>query len=195
MDFAKGGDASLCELIEEYGDIDTARVQTGAGLHFYFQHPGVEIRNSAGRLGDGLDIRGDGGFVIGAASMHPNGKRYEWQKATPVAPMPGWLLERLTTERQTTQGASVQKTQPHEHSSLLTGAFIPEGDRNNTLFKIACSVRGQGGELPAILSAITIARDVRCEAGSERVADDELLKIAHSAMRYPPNPASRAASQ
>lgn len=56
----------------------TARSGSG-GYHYYFRHPlKAEIGNSTSKLGPGLDIRGDGGFVVAPPSMHACGQRYEW---------------------------------------------------------------------------------------------------------------------
>jgi hypothetical protein len=60
------------------------RTRSG-GLHLYFQHePG--IRNASGRPVPGVDVRGDGGYVISwfAASL-------ECLDHSPPAPFPGWL--------------------------------------------------------------------------------------------------------
>ena len=67
------------------------------GRHIFFTAPpGVTIRNSAGtKLGPGLDIRGDGGQVVVAPTIHPNGNPYTWQRSPSewaVAKAPGWLL-------------------------------------------------------------------------------------------------------
>lgn len=53
-------------------------VQTGSGYHFYFLHPGVEIRNSASRIAPHLDIRGDGGYCVAPPSTHVSGSTYHW---------------------------------------------------------------------------------------------------------------------
>ena len=38
------------------------QIRTGSGgEHRWFSHPGITIRNSAGQLGPGIDVRGDGG--------------------------------------------------------------------------------------------------------------------------------------
>jgi len=66
-------------FIEEYPEAkDTRQVQTGRGKHFYFKFE-EGIRNDAGKLlGPGIDIRGEGGFVIIPPSIHANGKSYQW---------------------------------------------------------------------------------------------------------------------
>ncbi len=57
----------------------TARVLTPTGgAHFYFRHPGG-LPNSAGKLGAGIDTRGEGGYVLAPPSPHPDGGRYAWQ--------------------------------------------------------------------------------------------------------------------
>jgi hypothetical protein len=52
----------------------------GGGLHLYFAAPdGVHIGNSAGKLGEHIDVRGEGGYVVMPPSIHPNGNPYEWE--------------------------------------------------------------------------------------------------------------------
>ena len=105
VDVIKGGDESLYELQQRFEPLPpTVQALTGGGgMHYLFAHPGVgvKIRNSVDSLGIGLDVRGDGGYIIVAPSSHASGRRYEWElschpKDTPLAPLPGWLLERIT---------------------------------------------------------------------------------------------------
>jgi len=93
-----GEEASL--LFDEMGDCpDTYTVQTpraGGGWHLYFKHPGFHVQTCAGLLAPGIDVRGDGGMVVGPGSPHINGGRYESVDDTvPIADAPEWLLERL----------------------------------------------------------------------------------------------------
>lgn len=44
-------------------DVPEIRTPSG-GAHFYFRAAGQTIRNSAGKIGPGIDIRGEGGMVI-----------------------------------------------------------------------------------------------------------------------------------
>jgi hypothetical protein len=82
---------------------DTAMSLTGGGgYHYLFSHPGngVVIRNSVRTLGEGLDVRGDGGYIIVPPSTHASGRTYDWEgschpTATPLAPLPDWLRDKL----------------------------------------------------------------------------------------------------
>jgi hypothetical protein len=75
--------------------IEVPMVVTGAGWHLWFAHPGRPIPNSAGRLGPGINIRGDGGYVIAPPSLHPSGRRYRWERplGPPLPVLPLWLEE------------------------------------------------------------------------------------------------------
>jgi RecA/RadA recombinase len=78
---------------------DTLTNLTGSGgTHFLFRYPtdGRRIRNNAStRLGAGLDIRGDGGQIVVAPTVHPNGNRYQWDagQGEEIAEAPEWLLD------------------------------------------------------------------------------------------------------
>lgn len=69
----------------------TVRTPTG-GLHLYFRMPNHPVRNSAGELGVGIDIRGDGGYVVAPGSPHKGGGTYTIAMDVPIADAPEWLL-------------------------------------------------------------------------------------------------------
>ncbi len=95
----KRGDESLAELVDGYGPLpDTYEVITGTGgRHLYFRWPAsAEIRNEqSGRFGDGLDVRGRGGYVVAPPSIHDRTHRayeVEVSAADEVADAPEWLV-------------------------------------------------------------------------------------------------------
>ncbi len=50
----------------------TQRTRRPGGLHLYYTLPsGVELRNSAGKIAPGVDIRASGGFVVDWSTEHP----------------------------------------------------------------------------------------------------------------------------
>lgn len=81
VDPDKGGFKTLSALIRRHSPLpETPTVHTGGGgLHFYLRHPGGRVSNSAGKLGPGLDIRGDGGYVLLPPSVHATSRSYAWQ--------------------------------------------------------------------------------------------------------------------
>jgi hypothetical protein len=109
VDTIKGGDESLFEIQQERGKLpDTVMAVTGSGgNHYLLKHPGpeIKIKNSVSNLGRGLDIRGDGGYIVVAPSLHLHGRRYEWELScrpldASIAPIPEWLLARIKEDRQ-----------------------------------------------------------------------------------------------
>lgn len=109
----KAGDETLAELIDAHGPLpDTYEVVTGSGgRHIYLKWPqGQIIRNSAsGALGPGLDVRGEGGFVVAPPSLHASGRRYEVEASAPthIAPAPAWLLGLLAARDEPTRREAV----------------------------------------------------------------------------------------
>ena len=96
IDPRHGGTRTIKTLLDRHGDLRAVpRVRTGSGgWHLYFAHPGTVVRNSAGRLGPGLDVRGDGGYVIAPPSRHASGHSYRWEiDPATLPPLPDWLRE------------------------------------------------------------------------------------------------------
>jgi hypothetical protein len=104
VDVGKTGDESLWDLQERFEQLPATvmALTGGGGFHYLFLHPGagIKVRNSTSAIGPGLDIRGDGGYIVVPPSSHKSGRRYEWElschpKDIPLAPVPDWLLERI----------------------------------------------------------------------------------------------------
>lgn len=86
----------------------TPIVQSSPGhFHYYYRHPGGIVPCSAGVIGAGIDVRGDGGVVIAPPSVHfdrsgkPDG-RYTWivgPKVADFAPLPEWIMQRARVRK------------------------------------------------------------------------------------------------
>ncbi len=127
VDGEEGAD-SLHELEQKHGRLPmTASVVTPrGGQHFYFQHPGVEVRNTAGTVGDGLDVRGDGGYVLVPPSI-VNGRCYEVDEQSALAPMPVWL---------TPDSTSSEHAQPSDVWTSMVRDGAGEGSRNVSMARL-----------------------------------------------------------
>lgn len=103
----QAGEASLAALESEYGQLPATLVHyTGNGRHLIFKWPGYPIRNSVRRLGEKLDVRGDGGYIVAAPSKHASGTQYRFADATAaIAEAPDWLLELVKKEPETAEPA------------------------------------------------------------------------------------------
>jgi hypothetical protein len=127
-------------------------------------------------------VRGDGGYVIVPPSLHASGRRYAWEinhhpDDTPLAPMPPWLVA-LCQETKRTDPVSAD-------------APIPQGRRNDTLFRIGCSLRARGLSEAAILGALAAINTTLCQPP---LAEADVARLAASCARYAPGarPAPRA---
>jgi predicted P-loop ATPase len=75
----------------ELPDTYTVRTPTG-GAHLYYSYPkDLDLGNRQGVF-PGVDIRADGGFVVGEGSPHVNGSRYEYVGGE-IATAPNWLIQ------------------------------------------------------------------------------------------------------
>lgn len=64
----------------------TTESRTGRGRHLFYATREA-VRSSSGRVGPGIDIRSEGGYVIVPPSIHPNGRRYRWRRDPEVVPL------------------------------------------------------------------------------------------------------------
>jgi putative DNA primase/helicase len=184
VDPRHGGDASLAELQRKHGDLpETPESSTGGGgVHIIFNHPSGIMRNSAGKLGAGLDIRADGGYIVAPPSLHQSGKRYEWlNNGEPLASMPNWML-RLLTEKPKPTAKQKQKPASNPYDSVAVER-IPEGKRNSALASLAGKMRRWGMEEAEMLAALLVANENRCDPP---LSEDEVRSIAASITQYEP---------
>jgi bifunctional DNA primase/polymerase-like protein/primase-like protein len=142
VDPDKGGEVELQKLEKEHGELPpTVEVITGrGGRHLYFLRPTFEgapvIRNSESKVGDGLNIRGEGGYVVAPPSVHENGRTYAWSvdTATAFAEAPLWLLEVIVSA--TRKVIDLNGRRPNSYwRDLLRG--VPEGKRNRSAASLA----------------------------------------------------------
>ena len=92
------GEAALQVLQSEHGPLpETATVKTSRGRHLYFRTP--KDRHIPCSAGGGLDVRGEGGFVVAPFSQHISGHVYEWGRTTEWAEAPAGLLDWVTNRK------------------------------------------------------------------------------------------------
>ena len=115
----------------------TAAVQTKRGYHAFYAHTGYVVPNRAKLLSDGngsgVDVRGDGGYVVAPPSVHGSGWVYQWVVAPEdgILPLPDGVAGLLDGQP------------PSASAEPDTGWFeaawrgAPDGQRNETAARLA----------------------------------------------------------
>ena len=132
-----------------------ARTKSGGQHHYYMVK--ATYPNSRGFL-PGIDIRSDGGYVVA-----PPSDGYEWVNNYPIAEANQLVYKFLEKK-------DVQKV-------FTLPAEIPEGSRNDTLFKYAASLQTKGVPDDAILEAVQKINYERCLPA---LPDADVNTIVHS---------------
>jgi putative DNA primase/helicase len=181
LDVDAGGWESVDALEDEHGPLpDSWTVETGSGgAHLYLRHPGSHVSNSRGAIAAGLDIRGDGGYVIAPPSLHHSGNRYQWAtgcdfRHAALAKAPSWFLAYLWPV-----GDPSKRRSP----KLAANEYIREGARNDRLMRLGAAFRSYGFTEAEILAGLLAANATRCQPP---LSTAEVEQIAASVARYAP---------
>lgn len=159
-DPAHSGIDTLRDWEAVHGELpETWEQVTGSGGRQLFYRASRRVRNSAnGELG--VDVRGDGGFVVAPPSIHPNGEPYEWS-ASPddceIADANDLVWEFVDYVRpSSTAGEGGGSKPPFE----LPGEIA--ANRNDTLFRYASSLREKGLDEASIRVLVIDANERLC---------------------------------
>jgi len=128
-------EAELRRLEQKHGQLpSTVESITGRGRHAFFKMPRSPVRNSAGKIAPGVDVRGDGGYVLVPPSMHPSGRPYAWSvdSAGEFALAPDWLIAQVSRFGNSCEKPNAPQT---EWRSLATEG-VDEGQRDNTVTRL-----------------------------------------------------------
>lgn len=187
IDPRHNGNESLAELIARHGELPpTPQCCTGGGgQHIFLWSPTV-VPNSVGRLhdgrfGEGVDIRGEGGYVIAAPSRHVSGRSYEWETSAhpadvDLAEAPQWVI------------ALAGQPKKLRAESVEDGSGYMSGGRNNALTSLAGAMRRVGTPQNIIEATLLQTNDQECLPPLDPV---EVRKIAWSVAHYEPGDPTR----
>lgn len=157
------------------------------GRHIWCAHRDDAPGNFA-KVG-GIDFRGYGGYVLLPPSLHYSGTRYRW--ATPptgetLPELPRWINELADENRPgTTRDGGTQSATAGLDVEYLIENGVPEGQRDDTLFRLASKLRGMG--IPYDLAIDMVERSAeRCIPPFP--LDQARAKVDSAYRRYDPNP-------
>lgn len=141
------GDAGEYAL-EAYDLPDTTEVRTGKGRHLYWRWPdNGGVGTSRGRLAEGLDVRGEGGYVVAPPSVHASGRVYQWKiDLDDVEDAPGALITAIRASRAAPAPAPDPVHNPGRYARVILDRAaselggMGEGGRNDALFRAALAL-------------------------------------------------------
>ena len=167
-------DPDLCTLCQE---------TQNEGKHSLFRYPeGHHIGSSVGKLANGIDVRGDGGYIV-----VPPTDGYRWCDNFVTAfdegiqDLPKWLLKLLEGGNQTATTPPIFS----ENTSQSGIQIIPYGVRNSTLFHKAYGLHANKLAREEIKSALNqMVKDRVEDVPDDPLTDSELETLIDSAMSY-----------
>lgn len=163
---------SLEDWQREHGDFpETWTAITGrGGYHLYYRGNG-RIKNRAGII-DGVDIRGNGGYVVAPPSIHKNGNRYEWE----------YSPDEFEIAKADNNVEYFLNHDDHRQSESFTMPnIVSAGQRNQMLFRFACMMQAKGASDQSVFAATMAENESSC---SPPLTEQEVRIIVSSATKY-----------
>lgn len=149
---------------------------TGRGGYHLFYKANETVNSRIGWLED-VDIRADGAYIVAPPSIHPNGTLYEWEQA------PG-EYSLITTDDIDVEyliNSILVSNKADKNEPLKVPEVIPEGHRDEIMFKLACKYQAMGMSDEAMLAALLKENEVRCKPP---LTEKEIKKKVEQAQKY-----------
>ncbi len=150
---------------------ETVRSITGKGGAHIFYRINYKEKNRVNLL-EGIDVRSDGGYIVAPPSIHPNGRRYEWEydpDEYDIAEADESVLRLLSTGKKA------------EVDTFIMPETVQSGKRNDTIYRLACSLQAKGLPDNVILVTCQSSNKTMCNPPLD---DDEIEKIVESALKH-----------
>lgn len=181
--------------------------RTPRGWHYVYRLPdGEKVRNSASKLAPGVDVRGEGGYVVAppSALRLGDGSRasYEVAHDLPIADLPPWILEELREAAPVARDLDLRVRSGEVVDRYVMRAIeeearavldAPEGARNATLNRAAYSLGQLVGAGHASASEVSsLLLDAGLAAGlTERECRLTIRSGLEAGARNPRSPGDR----
>ena len=182
VDPRSGGEDGFAELAGKLGNPGlTVRVLTpSGGYHLWYRAPAAAVACSAGRLAPGVDVRGDGGYVVAPPSVRPDGTGWRWAPGgAPLAELEGEWIDAMRAPAAHERPLAT----PVASWVALVRDGAPEGGRNHALARIVGHLLAKGVDphLVAELAHLVNGRNRPPLPGAE--VDQVVVSIASREVR------------
>jgi Bifunctional DNA primase/polymerase, N-terminal/Primase C terminal 1 (PriCT-1) len=178
MKHGKNGEADLRALEAKHGPLPKTveSITPSKGRHLWFRMPKHSVPNSVAKIAPGIDIRGDGGYVLvppsrvvedyGAGSYH-----WSVDGASEFADAPEWLFPSADVSQLDTR-------RPPEHWQRIS-CGVKEGMRNQTLSSLAGYLLRKAID-PETTLELCLGWNMRC---SPPLPEEEVVRTVESILK------------
>lgn len=144
----------------------TSRIaKTPNGYHLYYFYNGTDLKNSVKKLGEGVDIRGQHGYVVAPPSVMQGGGSYTWVDQRTPAAIPSHLADRIRRTNplnvinldQITAEVSMDSANLYERVKRIG---FTAGAHNEELKNVARYLFRMGHDEPAIIAELHALNDL-----------------------------------
>lgn len=148
---------------------------TGRGGYHLFYKSLFPVPSKIGWLED-VDIRANGGYIVAPPSIHPNGTKYEWEQDPQD-------YDLITTDDIDVEFVmnSILADSKSNTEPLKVPEEIPEGRRDEMMFKLACKYQAMGMSDSEMEAALKVANQERCKPP---LTDKEIRQKLKQAQKY-----------
>ncbi len=179
-----------CRWVESYpGMSETMKVISSRGYHYYVWVPAdVEVKNRQ-KIGPHLDVdvKGDGGLVVGPGSRHVSGHLYKWADSNSIVQLPEELLKEIlrasAEHERTVSSITIRVVDDQTYSGI-----IKVGTRHNTYSSVAGRLRSGGYDEDYIRGVLYNLNETNAEEPSPDEEIDDIISyaIAKTKVRHSP---------
>lgn len=178
LDPRRGADLSGARLEREHGPLpETVEAESGSGgRHLYFSHPGGIVPDRID-LAQGIDLRGDGGYVVAPPSVRASGASYRWVRSPEVfhlASLPAWLSDHLKSRRDGSPDPAV-------HWQRLLQEGVTKGGRSDALSFLSAYLSGKEVHPQVVLELLRCWNTMRCRPPLETHALSLAVTVGQNA--------------
>ncbi|MET3156816.1 hypothetical protein ABIE85_002610 [Bradyrhizobium diazoefficiens] len=129
-------------LVEDFPETMTSNTQGGGQHLFYVLRVGEPLKNGTHRLGPGIDVKTDGGYVLMPGSTI-EGRMYTRANSAPITFAPGWIVEQCKNAKPKSSAAGKRIVEEDEISLQLAANYLEKyaprattGNIDNTTFEV-----------------------------------------------------------
>lgn len=175
---------SMLKMVEDFPDTSWS-VTAGGGAHMIYQMPdGQKVKAGAHKAGQGIDIKGDGGYILLPGSTI-KGIPYQWGNTRPASFAPQWAIDRYKGSKKKTDKAGQRIVEEDDKARELAEQWLASkaptaeyGQIDDTTYKVAARLYDFGCSQQTVLELTIDWNESHCNPPGDT---DRLERVVESA--------------